>query len=139
MHPQGSNYHRERMEEALREEVSIILEGEIADPRIGLTTVSEVKIGSGGKAAHIFVSVAGDDAEAEQSLLGLNAAKGFIRHQLTARLQLRHCPELVFHLDRSEQFQGRIDQLLTRTERQNKRTQSKAKQAKGTQAKETPS
>lgn len=105
------------MEEALREEVSIILEGELADPRIGLVTVTEVKMGVGGKAAHIFVSVVGDDDEAEQCMQGLEAAKGYIRRELTARLLLRHCPELIFHLDRSEQYNGRIDQLLTRMDK----------------------
>lgn len=117
MQPQGSAHRRERLEEALREEISIILEGELADPRIGLVTVTEVKLGIGGKSAHIFVGVVGDDDEAQQTMKGLEAAKGYIRRELTERLALRHCPDLQFHLDRSEQHTGRVDELLSRMQK----------------------
>ena len=70
--------------------------------------------------ARVFVRVGGDDEEAEQSLAGLNAAKGFVRHQLAERLGLRHPPELVFVIDRSEQYASRIDELLGRTKRKRK-------------------
>ena len=40
----GQQYHRERMAEALREELETIIEGELADPRIGLVNVSEVQL-----------------------------------------------------------------------------------------------
>jgi len=45
---------------------------------------------------------------------GLTAAVGFIRREVGERLQLRHPPELFFHLDRSEQYGARIDELLKR-------------------------
>ena len=70
--------------------------------------------------ARVFVRVDGDDDEAEQTLAGLNAAKGFIRHQLADRMGLRHAPELVFVIDRSEQYVSRIDELLGRTKRKRK-------------------
>ncbi len=138
MQPQGPTYRRERMEEALREEVSIILEGELADPRIGLVTVTEIKLGTGGKSAHIFVSVVGDDDEAEQCMKGLEAAKGYIRRELTDRLALRHCPELQFHLDRSEQHHGRIDTLLTRMEKRKPKTVKAAPRETPEQPEKTP-
>ena len=53
-----------------------------------------------GKVARVFVDVAGSDEEVEESLEGLNASRGFIRHALTANLGLRHAPELMFVLDR---------------------------------------
>jgi ribosome-binding factor A len=108
-------YQRQRRVEALREEIDVILEGELGDPRIGLAAVSEVVLAPGAKTARVFVRVEGDDDEADQTLQGLNAAKGFIRHQLADRLGLRHAPELVFLIDRSEQYASRIDELLGRT------------------------
>jgi ribosome-binding factor A len=113
--PRAPKYQRERRVEALREEIDVILEGELGDPRIGLATVSEVVLAPGAKTARVFVRVDGDDDEADQTLQGLNAAKGFIRHQLGERLGLRHAPELVFLIDRSEQYVSRIDELLGRT------------------------
>ena len=123
MQPQGNTHQRERLAEALREEIGVILEGELADPRIGLVTVTEVRVGAGRKYAHIFVSVTGDDKVAEDTMAGLQAALGYVKHELTERLKLRHCPELHFHLDRSEQNGGRIDELLRRAEK----SQSKSK------------
>ena len=113
-------HQRERRVEAFREEIDLILEGELGDPRIGLVAVSEVALAPGGKMARVFVRVNGDDDEAEQTLDGLNAAKGFIRHQLAESMGLRHAPELVFVIDRSEQYSSRIDELLGRTRKRRK-------------------
>ncbi|HJX00986.1 MAG TPA: 30S ribosome-binding factor RbfA [Terriglobales bacterium] len=113
--PRAPKHQRERRVEALREEIDLILEGELGDPRIGLAAVTEVVLAPGAKMARVFVRVDGDDEEAEQTLAGLNAAKGFIRHQLADRIGLRHAPELAFVIDRSEQYVSRIDELLGRT------------------------
>jgi ribosome-binding factor A len=118
--PRPPKHQRERRVEALREEIDLILEGELGDPRIGLAAVTELMLAPGGKAARVFVRVDGDDEEAEQTLAGLNAAKGFIRHQLAERMGLRHAPELVFVIDRSEQYSSRIDELLGRTRKKRK-------------------
>jgi ribosome-binding factor A len=101
--------------EALREEIETILEGELGDPRIGLVNVSSVALADDGKSARIFVSVEGDDNEAERSLQGLVAATGFIRREVAERLHLRRPPELLFQIDRSDQYGARIDELLDRT------------------------
>lgn len=113
-------HQRARRVEAFREEIDLILEGELGDPRIGLAAVTEVALAPGGKMARVFVRVEGDEEEAEETLAGLNAAKGFIRHQLSERMGLRHAPELVFVIDRSEQYVSRIDELLGRTRKRRK-------------------
>lgn len=110
----NQRHHRERLGEALREEIETILEGELGDPRIGLANVTEVQLASDGKSAHVLVVVQGGEQEAEQTLQGLQAARGFIRHELAERLQLRRAPELFFALDKSQQYEARIDQLLQR-------------------------
>jgi len=114
-------HHLGRLAEALREEISAIIEGELADPRIGLATVTDVTLAPDGKSAHVLVSVVGDEKEARESLKGLTAAVGYIRHEIADRLRLRHAPELYFRLDKSEQFETRIDQLLKRVEKQRKK------------------
>jgi ribosome-binding factor A len=118
--PRAPKHHRERRVGAFREEIDLILEGELGDPRIGLAAVTEVVLAPGGKMARVFVRVDGDDEEAEQTLEGLNAAKGFIRHELADRMGLRHAPELTFVIDRSEQYTSRIDELLGRSKKRRK-------------------
>jgi ribosome-binding factor A len=110
----AQQHHRERLGEALREEIEIILEGELGDPRIGLVNVSEVQLAPDSRSAHVMVVIEGDDAEAKRTLEGLTAARGFIRHEIAERLKLRHAPELFFRLDRSPQLEARIDELLDR-------------------------
>jgi ribosome-binding factor A len=117
-------YHRGRLGEALREEIETLVEGELADPRIGLVGVTAVHIADDGRSAQVLVDVDGDDAEAERSLEGLIAAKEYIRHALVDRLRLRRAPELHFRLDRAEQEKARVEELLTRTK---KRAQSAAR------------
>jgi len=113
----SQQYHRERLGEALREEIETILEGELGDPRIGLVNVSEVHLAPDSRSAHVFVVVQGGDEDASRTLEGLTAATGYIRRELVERLSLRRAPELFFEVDRSQQYQARITQLLDRTKK----------------------
>jgi ribosome-binding factor A len=113
----GASHHRDRVVEALKDEVGAILEGELADKRIGLCYVTEVVLNPGGKSARIYVCVDGDEQEAQQAMEGLGAARAYIRNEVRDRLGKRHVPELSFHLDRSEEYGGRIEQLLNRVEK----------------------
>lgn len=120
MENRAQKHHRERLGEALRDEIAALVEGELSDPRIGLVSVSEVHLAPDGRTARVFVTAAGHEDEAEKSLEGLNAARGYIRHELTSRLALRQAPEVFFVLDRSEKYGGRIDELLHRIEKRKK-------------------
>jgi ribosome-binding factor A len=120
MENRGQKYHRERVGEALREEIGALVEGELGDPRIGLVSVSEVHLEGGSRTARVFVVAAGDEKEAAESIEGLNAARGYIRHELTRRLGVRQAPELIFVLDRSDQYGGRIEELLHRIQKRKK-------------------
>jgi ribosome-binding factor A len=113
----GAKYHRGRLAEALREEIETLVEGELADPRIGLVSVSNVALADDSRSARVFVTVDGDDAEAARSLEGLNTAVGYIRRQVAERLHLRRPPELYFQVDRFGQYEARVDELLSRTKK----------------------
>jgi ribosome-binding factor A len=113
-------YHRGRLGEALREELETLVEGELADPRIGLVSVSGVELAEDGRSAQVLVDVEGDDDEAERSLEGLDAAKAYIRHELAGRLRLRRAPELFFRLDRAERDRARVEELLERARKRSK-------------------
>lgn len=110
----GKQHHRERISEALKEEIGAIIEGELGDPRIALCIVSEIMLAPDGKTARVFLQVQGDERESKQTLTAINAAKGYIRRELLDRLGVRHVPELTFVLDRSQELGARIDELLGR-------------------------
>ena len=117
MEHRGQKHRRERLSEAIREEIETILEGELGDPRIALVSVSEVQMADDARSARVLVAVDGDEEEAERSLTGLDAAKNFIRRELAERLRLRRPPELFFQVDRSQQLESRVDELLQRAKK----------------------
>ena len=60
MEKRGAKYHRERLGEALREEIETIVEGELGDPRIGLVSVTSVVLAEDSRSAQVFVSLDGE-------------------------------------------------------------------------------
>jgi ribosome-binding factor A len=104
-----------RLAGEIRQEISAMLSGELRDPRLSaLATVTEVRMTPDLKQARVYVNVLGTEAEQTDALKGLHSAAGFIRHELSERLQIRRAPELFFVLDRSEEYGHRIDELLRR-------------------------
>lgn len=111
-------HRHERVGEEIRNELGIMVAGELKDPRIeGLVTVTEVRVTPDLKHARVFVSVMGTEAEQKSTIRGLAAAVGYIRHELTERLQLRRAPEIHFTLDHSEEYNQRIEELLRQTKK----------------------
>jgi ribosome-binding factor A len=118
--PRARQYHRDRVAGTLRDEISTMLEGELSDPRISFAYVSQVLLNPGGKSAIVYVAVDGGAKEEADTLEGLMAARGYIRHELLERMGKRHVPDLTFHIDRSEKMKARIDDLLGRQRKRNK-------------------
>lgn len=122
----GRKHHQDRVAEALREEIGAMIEGELSDPRIDFCHVSEVVLNAGGKSAHVYIAVDANvpniEKAEEDTIAGLEAAKGFIRYELKERLGVRHVPEMSFLADRSGRYQARIDELMQRAHRRRKHT-----------------
>ncbi|MCL6450857.1 MAG: 30S ribosome-binding factor RbfA [Acetobacteraceae bacterium] len=107
-----------RVGEAIKEEVSRILQRELKDPRIGFCSVVDVEVSSDLRHAKVFVSVLGDEAAKQATLAGLESARGFIRTEIGRRIRLRHTPEVVFRLDSSIERGARVSQLLNEIRRE---------------------
>jgi ribosome-binding factor A len=117
-------HHQDRVAETLREEIGVLIEGELVDPRINLCYVTEVALNPGGKSARVYVAIdsaVNDIAKAEEeTVAGLEAAKGYIRSELKERMGVRHVPELSFLADRSGRFKARIEELMDRHRKRQK-------------------
>jgi ribosome-binding factor A len=123
--PRAKNYHRNRVANSFSEEIGAMLEGELSDPRIFPSVVTEVVLAPGGKSARVFVAVHGGEEEEASTLAALTQARGFIRAQIRDRMGVRHIPELSFAIDRSEKMTTRMTELLDRTrKREQKRATS---------------
>jgi len=112
-------HHQDRVAETLRLEIGAMIEGELSDPRIDFCYVSEVALNPGGKSARVYIAVDSavkDIAKAEaNTIAGLEAAKGYIRHGLQESMGVRRVPDLIFLADRSGRFQARIEELMGRS------------------------
>jgi ribosome-binding factor A len=106
-------FRAERIAEEIRNEVGLMLAGELKDPRLALPlSVTEVRVAPGMRAVRVFVQIPGEDAERAKALAGLKAAASFVRHELVERLRLRRAPEIIFLVDESEEYGEHIDELL---------------------------
>lgn len=120
----GREHHRNRVAETLREEISVIIEGELSDPRLGSLHVTEVALAPGGKSGLVYVAVNGTETEEQQTLDALAAARGYIRAELLERTGKRRVPDLSFHIDRSEKIGARMDTLLDRMKKRARRDEA---------------
>ena len=119
--PRARTYHRNRVAHSFSEEIGAMLEGELSDPRIFPSVVTEVVLAPGGKSARVFVQVHGGEEEEASTLEALTTARGFIRAQIRDRMGVRHVPELNFAIDRSARMTGRMEELLDRSRKRDKK------------------
>ena len=119
--------HRvERIAEQVREEASQIVAAELSDPRIGLITVTRVKITPDLSLARIYWTSMSDVAERKQTAKALAHAAPYVRHLLATRLTLRRSPEVQFIFDQSVAAQERVEQILQDLKREEEARQPEA-------------
>lgn len=105
--------HRvERVAEQVREEVSQILATDVADPGVGLVTVTRVKVTPDLSLARVYWTLIGDAAERKKTTKALQRAAPFVRHLLAERMTLRRAPEVVFQFDEGLAAHARVEEIL---------------------------
>jgi ribosome-binding factor A len=102
----------QRVNHLIREEISLLIQRELKDPRLGFVTVTEVDVAKDLRTAKVYVSVLGADSQWESSLQALESARGFIRSWLLPRLRMRTAPHLTFLPDRSMAHAAHIQTVL---------------------------
>ena len=110
----------ERVQEAIRQEISLILQKEIKDPRIGFLTVTGVELTKDLRYAKVYFSVLGEKKDSHLALKGLNNAKGYIKGLLADKIKLRFMPEIVFTIDDTLERTKGIDEIFRQIEKERK-------------------
>ena len=90
----------------------LVARGELRDPRIGFITITGVKMSPDLRVAKVFYSMIGTEEERKLTALGLEAARGFVRREVTSKVKLRVSPEIYFSFDESVGEGDKIDRLL---------------------------
>ena len=94
------NKQNGRINVALQRELGKLINESISDPRLApMTSVTGVECTGDFAIAHVYISTLGDSEVRQGSLEALESAAGFLRREINNRIQIRHVPRLVFHLD----------------------------------------
>ncbi|MGH2570504.1 MAG: 30S ribosome-binding factor RbfA [bacterium] len=101
-----------RIDDIVRQIVSEALLAKVQDPRIGIVTVTGVRVSPEFDIARVYVSVLGDDAAIRESLEGLRSAAPFLQSLLAKEIRVRRTPRLKFVYDDSIARSFRIDEAL---------------------------
>lgn len=112
--PAKKSYGRnERVAAAVRRELADVLQNELKDPRVKNATITEVDVSPDLRNARVYISFLTDDEEEIKSAMtGLKSAKGFLRSQLAARLNLRYMPQLDLRYDSLVTESMKFDALI---------------------------
>ncbi|MGV3623365.1 MAG: 30S ribosome-binding factor RbfA [Archangium gephyra] len=90
----------------------LLTRGDIHDPRVGFITITGVKVSPDLSVAQVFYSMMGTDEQKAQTQKGLDAAKTFVRREVTKKVKLRISPEVFFTFDGSLEEGDKIERLL---------------------------
>lgn len=107
-----SGRRKRQVGDLLRDEISFLIQRGLKDPRIGFTSITRVDVSPDIRYATVFVSVLGTEEEQSATLVALNNASGFIRHELGPKLTMRNIPMVSFRLDRSMEHAENVARLL---------------------------
>ena len=102
----------ERVGEAIRNELSQLLQRDVHDPGVGFITLTQVKVSPDLQLARVYYTSMGDEKALKETAKALGRATPFLRRQVAQRLRLRKAPELQFFYDQSIAHHARIEQIL---------------------------
>lgn len=119
--------HRiERIAEALREELTELVEYELSDPRLAGATVNGVSVTPDLRHAHVMIGTGGTSDEGRDALAALEHASSLLRRELLGRLSLSRLPELHFVADSPTGPAARVEELLNRVRKARKKNAENA-------------
>ncbi|MCL1079037.1 30S ribosome-binding factor RbfA [Parashewanella spongiae] len=104
-----------RIGQQLQQELAMVIQREIKDPRVGMVTVNEVEVSRDLSFARVFVTFFDEDeSQVESKLEALSGASGYIRTLIAGRMKLRIMPQLKFVYDSSLVEGMRMSNLVTK-------------------------
>jgi ribosome-binding factor A len=101
----------ERVNSLIMQEVSLVLERDINDPRLGFVTITRAEVSSDLRRAKVFFTVH-SEANITPTLEVLNHARGFIQRVIGERISLRYTPKLTFFYDDTLERFERLENIL---------------------------
>ncbi|MBR2891102.1 MAG: 30S ribosome-binding factor RbfA [Bacilli bacterium] len=108
-------HHVERTGKIIERELSTILLMEAKNHLLKYVSITKVSLTNDMSLATIWFSVIGQTDEIEATKKALIDSKGFLRSELSKRLDIRKTPDLKFKYDESLEYGKRIEELLNQS------------------------
>ncbi len=103
----------ERVSDSIHREISsMLIKGEIKDPRVGPVFITAVKVSDNLSMADVYFTISNNQGDKSEALKGLESAKGFIKGRIAKRLRIRKLPDLKFEFDATLDNAYRLDEVL---------------------------
>jgi ribosome-binding factor A len=116
-----------RIAQQLQQELAMVLQRDMKDPRIGFVTVNDVDVSRDLSYAKVFVTFYEEDTElVQQKIDALTAAAPYVRTLVAGRMKLRVMPELRFIYDSSLVEGMRMSNLVTQVINKDKAKQQQS-------------
>lgn len=110
----------EKVQEAIKHEISNMLLHDVKDPRIQFVTVTGVELTDDMSYAKIFISLYGPENTQEETWKALKKALGFMRSEIAKRIRLRFAPTLILERDKSVEYSAHIQSILDKINKEEK-------------------
>lgn len=92
----ADNPRARKVGERIHEIAATLIDRRLKDPRLGMVTITDVKVTGDLQHATLFFTVLGEEADMKASLAALESAKGMIRSEVGKQLGLRLTPSIEF-------------------------------------------
>ena len=106
-----------RVGELIQRELALLINSELSDPRVGLVTLTDVKLTRDLKNAKVFVTELSNSSEHTDLIDALSSASGYLKRLLSRKLDLRTTPKLHFIYDNSIENGLKLSLLIDKARR----------------------
>jgi ribosome-binding factor A len=103
-----------RMAARIKQIVASSIEMQVKDPRLGMVTITDVRLTGDLHDATVFYTVLGNDEERQASTQALESAKGTLRTEVGRQTGVRFTPTLTFKLDAIPETADQLKVLLAK-------------------------
>ena len=110
--PKKHSQRAQRVGDQIQKELADLLRHEVKDPRVGPVTVTSVEVSPDLSHAKVHFTHLAGRAEGEDAVEALSRTAGFLRRELSHRLNLYSVPELHFAYDDSIEHGMKLSQLI---------------------------
>ncbi len=101
-----------RVRSLLLRTLSEIISSELKDPRIGIFSLTDLRLSPDLSYAEVSISMVGEVKQTEECCQVLNSAAPLLKNRLRNETDLRKIPNLLFKPDLGDKYQHEIFELI---------------------------